>query len=147
MDKNLVYLTQTDTTVGFLSANKIKLNLIKKRDLKKEVLQVVKDFSILQLYTRVPDKFKKRIRNSKQETFIYPNRSAFRVVKISSQHYNFIKKFYVLYSTSANVTNEQFDLEYASKFADIILYNKNNFNETNGSSIYKINNFKIKKVR
>jgi tRNA A37 threonylcarbamoyladenosine synthetase subunit TsaC/SUA5/YrdC len=38
MNPNKIYLTQTDTTVGFLSQNKEKLNKIKNRPINQPIL-------------------------------------------------------------------------------------------------------------
>lgn len=146
MDSSLVYLTQTDTTVGFLSSDDKKLSLIKKRDLNKKTLQVVDSLQTLQRNIRVPKKFRKTVRNSKKTTFIYPNKQAFRVVSKASKHHFFLKKFHSLYSTSANITQNSFDEEFAIKSADIIVYNKK-FTEVTPSSIYTLSKLKRKKIR
>ncbi|MEA3383981.1 MAG: Sua5 YciO YrdC YwlC family protein [Campylobacterota bacterium] len=147
MDKNLVYLVQTDTTVGFLSSNDKKLSTIKQRDIKQKTLQVVDSLATLKTKVRVPNKQKNTVRRAKQTTFIYPNSLSFRVVNINSHHHKFIKKFGCLYSTSANITKQDFEEKFATDNADIILYNKDQFSQTVSSSIYKINNKKIKRIR
>ena len=80
MDSSLVYLVQTDTTVGFSSSSDEKLSAIKQRPQSKKILHTIDSFKILQEYTRVPKKFRKRVRNSKKTTFIYPNGKSFRVI-------------------------------------------------------------------
>jgi tRNA A37 threonylcarbamoyladenosine synthetase subunit TsaC/SUA5/YrdC len=147
LNSSLVYLTQTDTTVGFLSQNDKKLSSVKQRDNQKKILQVVDTFHTLKKYLRVPSKYKKRIRRAKMTTFIYPNKLAFRVVDSNSRHQNFLLKFHSMYSTSANKTQNSFDEHYAKEKSDIIIYTKNDFSETKASSIYKINKSKIKKIR
>jgi hypothetical protein len=62
-------------------------------------------------------------------------------------HFNFIKKFGVIYSTSANKTKESFSLEYAHEKADIFVLTKEKFSETTGSKIFKTSNHTIKKIR
>jgi len=143
---SLVYLTQTDTTVGFLSANNKKLSIIKQRDSNKKILRVVDSFQTLQKNIRVPKKFRKMVRNSQKTTFIYPNKQAFRVVDKDSKHYSFLKKFNILYSTSANITQNNFDQEFAIKNADIIVFNKQ-FKESIPSSIYTLSKSKKKQIR
>ena len=44
---------------------------------------------------------------------IYPNQNSYRVVDRQSLHHSFIEKFGILYSTSANITKESFNKEYA----------------------------------
>ncbi len=146
MQNSLVYLTQTDTTVGFLSSDDKKLSYIKKRDANKKTLQVVDSFQTLQSCTRIPKKFRKEIRKSSKTTYIYPNKKAFRVVEKSSIHHQFIKKFSLLYSTSANITANNFNEEFAMDNADIIVYN-DKFQETTSSSIYLLTKNKKKKIR
>ena len=145
LNKNKIYLTQTDTTVGFLSNDFKKLNKIKNRSVSKKVLIEVDSFKTLKKLTRIPKKYKKIIRNSKKTTFIYPNKNSFRVV-FDKNHLNFLKKFNFLYSTSANLTGESFIESKAVKLANIIVYN-NTFKEKNPSKIFKISKNKIKKIR
>jgi len=146
VDLNKIYLTQTDTTVGFLSRDFKKLNKIKKRNLEKKVLREVDGLDTLKNFTRVPNKFKKIVRRAKKTTFIYPNGNSFRVIK-DETHLRFLKKFKWMYSTSANLSGKKFDKKWAINQADVIVENKNGFFEGKPSTIYKINNFKIKKIR
>ena len=147
MNSSLIYLTQTDTTVGFLSNNDKKLSGAKQRDSKQKTLQVVSNFKTLNKLVRVPKKFKKIIRRAKKSTIIYPNKMAFRVVSKNAAHQNFLKKFDLMFSTSANKTKNNFNEEFAIQNSDIVIYNKENFVEKKASSIYKINKQKIKKIR
>ncbi len=147
MDSSLVYLSQTDTTVGFLSNDDKKLSNIKKRDLNQKILKVVDSLETLKQKVRVPNNKKNLVRRFKQTTFIYPNGLSFRVVDKNTNHYKFIKKFNALSSTSANLTKRKFDFAFAEKNADIILYNKIGFKEIKSSTIYKINNKNIQKIR
>lgn len=144
---NKIYLAQTDTTVGFLCEDYKKLNSIKNRDIEQKVLREVNSFDTLKSFTRIPNKFKSKVRRSKKTTFIYPNQQSFRVVDDATVHYDFIQKFKVIYSTSANLTNKKFDLQLAQDKSDIIIYTKNDFYETTASNLYKINNQTIKKLR
>ncbi|MGK0255961.1 MAG: tRNA A37 threonylcarbamoyladenosine synthetase subunit TsaC/SUA5/YrdC [Arcobacteraceae bacterium] len=147
MNSSLIYLTQTDTTVGFLSQNDKKLCSAKQRDQKQKILQVVDKYSTLKKLVRIPQKYKKFIRHAKNTTIIYPNKLAFRVVSSQSNHQIFLRKFKTMYSTSANQTKNNFNEVYAKENSDICIYTKNSFTEMKSSSIYKINNIKIKKIR
>jgi len=144
MNPNKIYLTQTDTTVGFLSQNKNKLNQIKKRPLNQKILREVDSLDTLKSFVRVPNRFKNKIRRAKKTTFIYPNGESFRVVK-DKKHLEFLHKFQWMYSTSANLTGEKFNKNFAIKKADIIV--GYNFFEGEPSTIYKLSKTKIKKVR
>jgi len=143
----MVYLAQTDTTVGFLSLDDKKLAKIKGRDPKQKTLQVVDSLKSLTNIIRIPIKRKKQIRRSKKTTYIYPNGLSFRVVEKDHIHNNLIKKFSCIYSTSANKTKENFDVKFAFNSVNIILYTKDRFYQTQSSSIYKINKTKIKRIR
>jgi len=146
MDSNKIYLTQTDTTIGFLSKDYKKLNKIKKRNLNKKILIEVDSLSTLKNFVRIPRKFKKKVRRTVKTTFIYPKGESFRVVK-DNKHLEFLKKFKWMYSTSANLSGKKFDKSWAVKKADVIVENKESFFENKPSTIYKINNHKIKKIR
>ncbi|GAB6045634.1 hypothetical protein JCM11957_12320 [Caminibacter profundus] len=146
MNPNKIYLTQTDTTVGFLSQDKIKLNAIKKRPLNQKILREVDSLSTLKNFVRVPNKYKNLVRRSCKTTFIYPNKESFRVVKDES-HLKFLKKFKWMYSTSANPHKQKFDKKWAREMADIIVEDKRGLFEGEASKIYKISNNKIKRIR
>lgn len=147
MNKDKVYLVQTDTTVGFLSANDKSLCEVKQRDLSKRILQVVDSLDTLKQNTRIPNKFKNKVRRSKKTTYIYPNTNSYRVIHKNDSHYNFISKFSKMYSTSANLSGSKYDSEFALANADVIVEDNRGFNEKTPSKIYKINNQKIKKIR
>lgn len=147
MDSTLVYLAQTDTTVGFLSSSDEKLSGIKQRPSTQKILQVVDSFATLNSKVRVPKAFRKMVRNAKKTTFIYPNGESYRVVPYTSAHHDFVKKFEVMYSTSANLTTQAFEKSYALKHANIIVEDKNQLFETNSSQIIKFSCNKIKKLR
>lgn len=147
MDSKLVYLVQTDTTVGFSSSSDEKLSSIKKRPLNQKILQTVDSFKTLNEETRVPKEFRKRVRNSNKTTFIYPNGKSFRVINKDDLFYDFIVKFKKLYSTSANLTGNKFDEIFAKENSDIIVYQKDDFKESSSSKIFKINSKKIKRIR
>jgi len=147
LNSSKVFLAQTDTTVGFLSSNDKKLSLIKQRDTNQKTLQVVDSFKTLKQFVRVPKKFRNKVRKSKKTTFIYPNALGFRVIDSSSSHHNFIKKSNFLYSTSANLTKQSFNEEFAVNSADVIVYTKQNFSSMNSSLIYKVNGRKLKRIR
>lgn len=143
--KDLVFLTQTDTTVGFLSQNKERLYKIKSRELNKPFIKVCDSLNTLQKLTRVPQKYKSMVRNSKKTTFVY-KKDAIRVVK-DKEHLKFLKKLKWCYSTSANESGKGFDKDFAIKNADVVIYDYRGLSENSASKIYKINNFKIKRLR
>jgi tRNA A37 threonylcarbamoyladenosine synthetase subunit TsaC/SUA5/YrdC len=147
MNSKLVYLVQTDTTVGFSSTDDEKLSNLKKRPTTQKILQVVDSFTTLKQFTRIPKKHKKLIRKSKKTTFIYPNTHSFRVIPKDDKFYDFVKKFKNIYSTSANITTKNFDKEFAVNSADIVVETKEGFSETTSSSIYLLKKTKLRKIR
>jgi len=147
LDSNKVYLVQTDTTVGFLSNDPYKLSITKQRDPKQKILRAVDSFKTLKEQVRVPNKFKRQIRNSTKTTFIYPNGDSFRVVDRDDSHQNFLKKFHIMYSTSANVTKQEFNEEFAVNNADIVVFTKDSFSNTSSSKIYKLGKTSVIRIR
>jgi len=143
MKSNLVYLVQTNTTVGFLSQNLEKLNQIKKRPPNKKFLKVVSEYSLL---PRTPKKFRKRIRRTpNKNTYVIKN-EAYRVIT-EPHHREFLKKFRWMYSSSANESGKNFDENFATQNADILVMDKRGYFESEPSKIFKINKNKIKRLR
>lgn len=147
MNSSLVYLVQTDTTVGFSSSNHEKLSDIKQRPRSKKILHTVDSFKTLKKHTRIPKKFRKEIRRASLTTYIYPNEKSFRVIKKENSFYDFIHKFGILYSTSANKTAKSFEYSFAKEHSDVMLINKNNFYESSASRIIKITKTLKKAIR
>ena len=141
-----VILTQTDTTVGFLSQNAIKLQNIKERMSTKPFIKVFKNLKNLTAnQQRIPQAFKNTIRRSKKTTYIIKNIS-FRVVNnslnsqlLTNQTWN--------YSTSANEKGKKFNREFCENKTDIIIENINGFKELPPSSLYRLNKIKKEKIR
>jgi len=144
--KTQVVLTQTDTTVGFLSQNERKLQKIKSRDSSKPFIKVYKSFQALKAdYVRIPNGQKQRVRRAKKSTFIVKN-SAFRVASDTLDS-SILRACSWNYSTSANASGKNFDLEFCEQKTDIIVQDNLGLFEGLSSSLYKINNKKRKKLR
>jgi len=136
--KDIVILTQTDTTVGFLSQNAKRLFEIKQRDTSKPFIKVYKDFTTLKKHKhRIPQNQKNLVRRSKKTTFIVKNK-AFRVTKCVLPW---------CYSTSANQSGKKFDFAFCEEKADIIIEDKNGLKEKTSSILLKINNSKKRRLR
>jgi len=146
LNQQLVYLVQTDTTVGFLSQNSQKLADSKQRDQAQAFIKCVDTLQILQNFTRVPKKYKNLVRRSSKTTIIYPNNQAIRVVK-EFEHVKFLKKLKWAYSSSANLTKKNFDENYAKQKADIIVEDRRGLFEGQPSLIIKINSKKARRLR
>jgi tRNA A37 threonylcarbamoyladenosine synthetase subunit TsaC/SUA5/YrdC len=143
MKPDLIYLVQTNTTVGFLSQNLEKLNQIKKRPSNKKFLKVVSEYSLL---PRSPKKHRKRIRRTPNNNTYIINNEAYRVIT-EPHHKEFLKKFHWMYSSSANESGKNFDEEFAIKNADVLVVDKRGYFESEPSKIFKINKNKIKRLR
>lgn len=140
-----VILTQTDTTVGFLSQNKERLLEIKSRDTSKAFIKVYSNFlSFKKNKNRVPNSQKSKVRRSNKTTFIVKN-MAFRVVNYQLNSSLLNKKWY--YSTSANETSKSFKRGFCEEKADIIIEDKKLLHEGKSSILLKINSKKIRRLR
>ncbi len=146
MKANIIYLTQTDTTVGFLSTSPQKLAEAKNRDVNQPFLLCMDSFKKQKQLTRTPKKFRSLVRRSKKTTFLYPNKKAIRVVK-DEAHNQLLKKFDFLYSTSANENKKSFSYSYATEKAAIMIETEKSFFETSPSPILKLGKIKISSLR
>ena len=146
MNPNLLYLAQSDTTVGFLSQNPTKIINTKKRDNNKPFLITVSSLKLLKKFTKVPKIHKNRVRRAKKSSFIYSNNLAIRVVK-ENQHLDFLKKIEWSFSSSANISSYPYDEKFAKKSAEVIIEDKRGLFEGKSSKIFKINKVKIRQLR
>ena len=146
MNPNLLYLAQSDTTVGFLSQNPTKIINAKKRDNNKPFLITVSSLKLLKKFTKVPKIHKNRVRRAKKSSFIYSNNLAIRVVK-ENQHLDFLKKIEWSFSSSANISSYPYDEKFAKKSAEVIIEDKRGLFEGKSSKIFKINKVKIRQLR
>lgn len=139
-----VILTQTDTTVGFLSQDAQKLQTIKSRPSSKPFIKVYKNFKALKEEgQRVPNRLKKELRRASKTTYIV-NDKAFRVVQ-DRLHSQLLQNTTWNYSTSANEATKSFDREFCTQKADIIIEDNNSLHEGKSSKLYKVTS--VKKVR
>lgn len=146
MNPYKVYLTQTDTTVGFLSADTKKLSTAKARDANQPFLICVDTLKKLQNLTRVPSSHKKKVRRSSKTSFLYPNKKAIRLIKDPS-HAKLLKEFDFLYSTSANKNKQQYERYYAFDKADIVIEDRRGLYEGSASTILKLGKKRVQKLR
>lgn len=140
----MVYLAQTDTTVGFLSKDAKKINALKGRDENQPCLITTARLKELCTFARIPNNFKNYVRRNKKTTFIYANKQAVRVVK-DCKHAEFLKKNGYFYSSSANKHGQKFDEKWAKSVVDFVL--DDNFCENSPSSIKKFSKKRIFKIR
>lgn len=144
MLKDLVFLTQTDTTIGFVSQNADKLTQIKQRPPHKHYIKALPSLQILKSFTRIPDMHKNRIRRAKKTTFILPNGDSYRVVK-DRHHLLLLNRLGWAYTTSANLSSEAYDEEFAEKSTDIVITPLKQ--KRSASNIYKLGKITFKRIR
>ena len=138
-----IILTQTDTTVGFISKNHTRLSEIKSRPISKPFIKIYNSF--LACESRIPNTKKSFVRRSKKTTFIIKNR-AFRI-NSHLNHSQILRDLDWHYSTSANEANKNFNREFCELKADIIIEDKNGLRELTSSQLIKLNNYKTRKLR
>ena len=139
-----VFLTQTDTTIGFVSQNAERLTAIKQRPPHKFYIKAVNSLQTLKTFTRVPSSHKNRVRRAKRTTFILPNGHSYRVIK-DTHHLLLLNRLNWAYTTSANLSNQPYDEDFAKEKADIIIAPlKQN---AQASTIYKITHSAIQRIR
>ena len=159
----LIILTQTDTTVGFISQSHEKLAHIKKRPSAKPFITIYNSFAnqgtakavhpknktnsgcAALAAPRIPTKFKNLVRRAKKTTFIVKNR-AFRV-DAGQKNSQILRDLKWHYSTSANENTKKFDRNFCEDKTDIIIEDKSGLHELSASRLLKINNNKIRSLR
>ena len=141
-----IILTQTDTTVGFLSQDDKKLQEIKSREATKKFIKVFASFKDLSLCGhRIPQSKRSLFRKSKKTTFIVKNNA----IRISPTHLHsqILRDTQWNYSTSANESGKKFVFDFCEDKADIIIQDKDGLCENASSSLLKINHTKKVKLR
>lgn len=143
MLKNKVFLTSTDTTIGFISKNSDRLNKIKQRSNGKKFIKALDSLDTLKVFTRVQNAHKKMLRRAKKTTFIIKDTS-YRVVD-DAHHLLLLGRLKWAYTTSANQSGKAYDEDFAKENADVIIYPLKEGKST--SAIYKLGKNNIKKIR
>ena len=142
--EDLVFLTQTDTTVGFVSQNAHRLTQIKQRPPHKHYIKAVDSLCTLSTLTRIPNQHKNRVRRARKSTFILPSGHSYRVVH-DPLHLKLLSQLRWAYTTSANQSAKSYDEAWARRMADKVIEPLKG--EVLPSEIYKINKQKIQKIR
>lgn len=144
MLESKVFLTQTDTTIGFVSQDADKLTQIKQRPPHKHYIKAVNSLQTLKTFTRVPKKHKNRVRRSKKTTFIMRNGQSYRIIQ-DKHHLILLNRLKWAYTTSANLSDQPYDEDFTRESADVII---EPLKQTNlSSSIYKLGKHTMKRIR
>ena len=115
-----VFLTQTDTTIGFVSLNAQRLTAVKKRPPHKHYIKAVNSLHTLKHFARVPQIHKKRVRRAHTTTFILPNTYSYRVIR-ETHHLLLLNRLKWAYTTSANLSGENYNEHFAYAAADTVV--------------------------
>lgn len=147
LSKEIIYLVQTDTTVGFLGKNREKLNRVKGRPPNQPILREVESLEWLTRMARTPFPFRREIRRRRQVSYILGRGGeGFRVVDWGP-HGQFLKGKGWFYSTSANFTGKKFDRKWAEEKAEIVVEDWRGLTENNPSPIYQLGRKRKKRFR
>lgn len=140
-----IILTQTDTTVGFLSQDSTSLAQIKGRESGKPFLKVFASLAELQKSLRIPLKYRSKVRHARKTTFVIKNQ-AVRYVN-DSIHSRLIQKYGWLYSTSANESGKEYDRNFCISHSDIRIEDCRGFTSSEPSHIYRLTSTQYQKLR
>jgi len=144
MLKDKVFLTQTDTTIGFVSQNAKRLAEIKQRPPYKHYIKAVNSLKTLKTFTRVPSFHKNKVRRAKKTTFILPNTYSYRLVR-DEHHLLLLNRLTWAYTTSANLSGFSYNENFAKEAVDVIITPLAEIQQV--SKIFKLGKQKIKRIR
>ncbi|MDQ7083587.1 MAG: Sua5 YciO YrdC YwlC family protein [Sulfurovum sp.] len=144
MLKDKVFLTQTDTTIGFVSQNSSKISHIKQRPLDKYYIKAVNSLETLKSFVRVPQAHKNTVRRASKTTFILPNTHSYRVIR-DAHHLLLLNRLLWAYTSSANLSGQEYDEAFAREVSDIVIEPLSP--KSQASHIYKLGRKTLKKIR
>jgi len=142
---NLVFFTQTDTTIGFVSQNAAQISHIKQRPSHKNYIKALPSLKALKANTRIPTKHKNLVRRAQKTTFIIQGIS-YRIIK-NHPHTLLLNRLGWAYTTSANLSGQGYDEAFATQSADVIVSFPKTSKKQKASKIYCLNNRVVKKIR
>lgn len=142
--KDLVFLTQTDTTIGFVSQDADRLTTIKQRPPEKHYIKAVNTLQTLMTFTRVPQRYKNKVRRSQKTTFVMPNGHSYRVIH-DKHHLLLLNRLRWAYTSSANLSGEAYDEDFAKEMADVIVEPLKGTMQA--SRIYRLGKHTLKRIR
>jgi len=145
MIKECVFLTQTDTTVGFVSQNSERLTYMKQRPPHKYYIKALNSLTTLKKKSRIPPCHRQQVRRAKRTTFILPNGHSYRVV-YDPHHLLLLGRLTWAYTTSANLSGEPYKESFATRVADIVIYPLKD-SDKKPSKILKLGKHTIRRMR
>ncbi len=141
----LVFLTPTDTTIGFVSQNATQLSHIKQRPANKNYIQALSSLKALKSRTRIPNAHKNWVRRATKTSFVIGGIS-YRIIK-NYPHALLLKRLGWAYTTSANPSAQSYDETFAKNHADVIVSFPKHASLQRASKIYQLTPYAIKKIR
>ena len=115
-----VYLSATDTTIGFVSQNAARLDAIKNRPPHKHYITALPSLKALKERARIPLAHACRVRRARRTTFVLPDGRSWRIVS-SGKHHELIARLGWAYTTSANLSGRHWDEAWARTQADTVI--------------------------
>jgi tRNA A37 threonylcarbamoyladenosine synthetase subunit TsaC/SUA5/YrdC len=115
-----VYLTATDTTVGFVSQDSDRLDAVKGRPPHKHYITALPSLRALLERTRIPAAHANRVRRARDTTFILPDGRSWRIIPHGT-HHDLVARLGWAYTTSANPSGHPYDEAWARKQADMVI--------------------------
>ena len=141
-----VFLTPTDTTMGFVSQSATRIDTLKHRPSGKYYILALPTLDSLKTTARVPQKYKNHLRRGVKTTFILPNTHSYRIVK-GTIHTHLLEQIGWVYTSSANLSGAGYDEKFAKNKADIIVASPILTTQNAPSKILKINNRQVRRIR
>jgi len=143
---NLIFLTQTDTTMGFVSQDAMRLNKIKQRPPHKHFIRALPSLKSLNSYTRTPQMHKNRLRRATKSTFIFPDKNSYRIIR-DTNHHDLLAKLGWAYTTSANLSGQAYNADFAKEAADVIVGFPVKKGDQKASRIFKLGRISLRRIR
>ena len=142
--QHLLFLSDTDTTVGFISQDTRRIDRAKKRSAAKHYITALPSLKSLTVRTRIPRTHRRRLRRSRRESYILPSGRSYRIVR-DARHLLLLQRLGWAYTSSANLSETPYDEAYARRVADVVV-------EPLGpprtpSRIYRLGRQKMKRLR
>ncbi len=144
-EKNAVYLTATDTTVGFISQSAERLDAIKGRPSHKHYITALPSLRALKRRTRIPLHHRNRVRRARRTTFVFPDGRSWRIIH-DLRHRRLIEELGWAYTTSANRSGERYDEAWARAMADVVI-EPLNMADSPPSTILKLGRKCVRRIR
>jgi tRNA A37 threonylcarbamoyladenosine synthetase subunit TsaC/SUA5/YrdC len=147
METGLIYLAQTDTTVGLLSQSAERLARAKGRAPNQPFLKALPSWAAMEMEKvgRVPAAHRRFVRRAVKQSFVLPNGASFRVVE--GGHRDMVARFGWLYTTSANRHRQPFEQQVAMEMADVWVEGPEGLHAAAPSVIWRLGRTTRKRLR